>query len=433
MSSDNAKNLGTNKKDERLKWFKEEKYGLFIHWGLYCIPAGEWKGQKFPQIGEWIMKNAKIPAAEYRKLADEFNPTEFNADEWAQLAADAGMKYVVITSKHHDGFAMYHSKVSKYNIVDATPFGRDVVKELADACARHNLRFGVYYSQAQDWNEPNGLGNEWDFVPDNEKDFDEYLSNKALPQLDELLTDYDPLCLIWFDTPKMMNDERAKPFIDLIREKQPDCLIDGRLGAKGDYVSMGDNAIPPTVLEGYWETPATINDTWGFKSDDTNWKTPGEIVFKLVDIVSKGGNYLLNVGPDSRGIIPEQSALILLEVGKWLRTYGEAIYGADPSPFGYEFGTPTGEVDRRGLQIYNADENWRCTTKDGKIYIHIFNWSENGEFLLEGFGYDINGIYMLSDKNRSQLNYRLSDKKLTVRLPDNATDPLCTVLCIETE
>ena len=274
--------------DERMKWFREAKFGLFIHWGLYSIPAGEWKGKPIAGIGEWIMNRAQIPVTEYEQLAKQFNPVKFNAEEWVKMAEDAGMKYLVITSKHHDGFAMYGSKVSKYNIVDATPFHRDPLKELSEACARHNIKFGFYYSQSQDWHEPAGMGNTWDFGPDAAKDtiYDQYLRGKAEPQVKELLANYGPICLVWFDTARMMTGDRPTRFIDLLRTMQPATLIDGRLGAKGDYRSMGDNAIPNQVINEDWEVPATLNRTWGFKKDDTDWKTPDDLTFKLVDIVS---------------------------------------------------------------------------------------------------------------------------------------------------
>jgi len=258
--------------DEKMQWFRQAKFGLFIHWGLYAIPAGEWKGQPIAGIGEWIMNRAKIPVKEYEQLATQFNPVKFNAEEWVKMAEEAGMKYIVITSKHHDGFAMYGSKVSKYNIVDATPFKRDPLKELAAACAKHGIKFGFYYSQSQDWHEPYGMGNTWDFGPDADKDknYDEYLRGKAEPQVKELLSNYGPVALIWFDTARLMTGDRGPRFIDIMHSMQPATLIDGRLGVKGDYVSTGDNQIPNQVLKEDWEVPATLNKTWGFKKDDTD-------------------------------------------------------------------------------------------------------------------------------------------------------------------
>src|SRR5436190_1380440 len=255
-------------KEARLAWFRDAKYGLFIHWGLYSVPAGEWKGARSLGLGEWIMFRMPIPVKEYEPLAAQFNPVKFNADEWVKLAKDAGMRYIVITSKHHDGFAMFQSKVSRYNIVDATPFKRDVLKELADACARRGMRLGFYYSQAQDWHEPNGAGNTWDFGPDEKKDFDQYLRAKAEPQVRELLTGYGPVALVWFDTPRMMTAERGQRFADIVRSLQPATLIDGRLGSEGDYRSTGDNVVPETANREAWETPATINHTWGYRKDD---------------------------------------------------------------------------------------------------------------------------------------------------------------------
>jgi alpha-L-fucosidase len=234
-------------KEKRLEWFREAKYGLFIHWGLYAIPAGQWNGKRSLGLGEWVMLRSTVPVMEYEKLATRFNPVKFNADDWVKLAKDAGMKYIVITSKHHDGFALFKSAASAYNIVDATPFKRDVLKELADACARGGIRLGFYYSQSQDWHEPNGAGNEWDFGPDDKKDYDQYLRGKAEPQVKELLTNYGKVALIWFDTPRMMTGDRPHRFTKIVRELQPDTLIDGRLGADGDYKSTGDNVIPTEV------------------------------------------------------------------------------------------------------------------------------------------------------------------------------------------
>jgi alpha-L-fucosidase len=213
-------------KKARLAWFHEAKYGLFIHWGLYAIPAGEWKGRRIPGIGEWIMFRTPIPVAEYEPLARQWNPVKFDPDAWVQLAKNAGMKYIVITSKHHDGFALYDSKVSAWDVVDATPYKRDILKQLADACARQGMPLGFYYSQAQDWYEKNGIGNTWDFGPDDQKDFDQYLRDKAEPQVRELLTGYGKVALVWFDTPRFMNEARAQRFTDIVRTLQPQTLID---------------------------------------------------------------------------------------------------------------------------------------------------------------------------------------------------------------
>jgi alpha-L-fucosidase len=419
-----------------MKWFREAKFGLFIHWGLYCIPAGEWKGQAIPGIGEWIMNRAKIPVKEYEQLATQFNPVKFNAEEWVKMAEDAGMKYIVITSKHHDGFAMYHSQVSKYNIYDATTFHRDPIKELSQAAARHHIRFGVYYSQVQDWHEPDANGNTWDWPDDSKKDFDKYMAEKALPQVKELLTMYGPICLIWFDTPRGMIDgahaDRGHKFLDLAHQLQPASLIDGRLGIPGDYRSMGDNAIPNSVVPGDWEVPATLNHTWGFKKDDTDWKTPEDLTFKLVDIVSKGGNYLLNVGPTSEGVIPQTSQDNLRAVGAWLKVNGESIYGAGPTPFGDELGAPDAtRKDKKGAPAFNISTDWRCTTRPGKLFIHLFKWP-TGSFEVAGVTGKVVKAYLLADKAHKPLTVKQSGRTVAVMLPETAPDKVDSVLVLET-
>ena len=417
--------------DAKMQWFREAKFGLFINWGLYAIPAGEWKGQPVPGIGEWIMNRAMIPVREYEQLASRFNPEKFNAEAWVQMAEDAGMKYIVITSKHHDGFAMYHSQVSKYNIVDATPFKRDPLKELAAACARHGIRFGFYYSQAQDWHEPNGAGNTWDFGPDNKKDFDQYLRGKAEPQVKELLTGYGPVCLIWFDTPRMMTPERSQRFIDIVHNLQPATLIDGRLGSQGDYRSMGDNQIPNAVVPGDWEVPATLNHTWGYKKDDNDWKTPEDLTFKLVDIVSKGGNYLLNVGPTAEGVIPQPSQDNLRAVGRWLKVNGEAIYGAGPTPFGSELGSvDQTRIGKDGKPLFVVTTAWRCTTKPGKLFIHLFKWPD-GSFTLPEMKGKASRAYLLADTRHKPLKLRQQGGRLTVSLPKIAPGEIASVLVVE--
>ena len=416
----------------RFKWFNEAKYGLFINWGLYSIPAGEWKGKKYPNIGEWIMYDAKIPVKEYEQLTGQFNPTKFNADEWAQLAVDAGMKYLVFDCKHHDGFALYHSEVSKYNCYDATPWKRDPFKELQAACDKRGLKLCFYYSQATDWHEPNGANNDWDFSPNPQKDFDQYFRDKSIPQVRELLTNYGSIGLIWFDVPTLMTPVRCQQLVDLVRSIQPGTLINSRLGPGGlqDYQSRGDNEIPHAVTPGEWETAATINDTWGYKENDHNWKTPGEICFKLVDIVSKGGNYLLNVGPDADGQIPSPSQDVLRKVGAWLKTNGEAIYDAGRTPFGPELGTPMpGPKDKRGQQPFDLKRDWRCTTKPGKIYLHLFNWPTTGKFEVPGLQSKVNKAYLLSDRKELKVDQTAGGVNLS--LPAGAPDTIASVICLE--
>ena len=343
------------RENPRLNWFRAARFGMFIHWGLYAIPAGKWKGQAIPGIGEWIMLRARIPVAEYEQLAKQFNPVRFNADEWASVAADAGAKYVVITSKHHDGFCMYKTKLTNYNIVDATPFGRDPMIELAKACEKRGLRFCFYYSQTQDWHHPNGDGNDWDYQ-EATKDFDGYVENYVKPQVRELLTNYGPIGLIWFDTPKRMTLDQSRSLVDLVHALQPECLVNGRIGnALGDYGESRDNTIPMSALELDWEVPATINDTWGFKADDHNWKSPAELVQKLVDVASKDGNYLLNVGPTAEGIIPEPSVERMRAIGEWLRRNGDAVYGTRAGPL-------------QGV------EGVRTTQKDNRVFLTAFDW-----------------------------------------------------------
>jgi alpha-L-fucosidase len=393
-----------------LKNFDEIKFGMFIHWGLYAIPAGQWKGKYVRGIGEWIMNREKIPIAEYEQLARQFNPVNFNGDDWAQLARQAGMRYLVITSKHHDGFAMYDSKVSKYDIVDATPYAKDPMKALSAACAKRGIGFGFYYSQDQDWHERNGRGNDWDFPK--ERNPRQYLEAKVLPQVKEILTGYGKLSLIWFDTPGLLSVQQVTDLRASVKALQPECLLNSRIGHnKGDYFQTGDNAIPIQVYsKTKWEVPATLNDTWGYKKNDQNWKDPGDLIGKLADIVSKGGNYLLNVGPTAEGAIPEASRRILRAIGQWMTVNGESIYGTSPSPF------------------YFPDITWRCTTKPGKLYLHILNWPGT-KLRIEGLESDVKKAYFLA--NKRDVPFQRKGAALEFSLPAQPVDPYNTVLVLD--
>lgn len=333
------------------KWFKEAQYGMMVHWGLYSLLAGEYKDRYSGVYAEWIQANLAIPNAEYGKLAKAFNPVFFDAEEWVKLAKDCGMKYFVVTSKHHDGFAMFHSKVDKYNVVDATPFGRDVIGEIAEACYKYGLKMGLYYSQDLDWHHPDGGGylsnhipsqgvtwdNSWDFPDAANKNFDRCFNEKIYPQVEEILRNYGELCLIWFDMPMTLKEHQSRALFDAIKKYQPDCLINSRLGNGAyDYVSLGDNEIPDSMPEntefdpalmngidgfkpspyGLYETAATINRTWGFSAHDQNWKIPEIIAANRKKLNGMGINYLLNVGPDGLGRIPLASQKVLREAAK---------------------------------------------------------------------------------------------------------------------
>ena len=317
------------------RWFVEAQYGMMVHWGLYSLLGGEWKGKLMDSryLAEWIQQYFRIPIAEYEKLASAFNPIFFDADEWVRLARDAGMKYVVVTSKHHDGFAMFRSKVSSFNIVDATPFRRDPIEELAESCRKCGLKLGLYYSQDLDWHERGGGGyklgktwcdgaaywtNNWDFpemTDETRGDFDAYFETKALPQVRELLTQYGDLCLVWFDIGKTLTECQSNALYDLVRSVQPGCLINSRIGCgKCDYTSSGDNEIPQgiDVRKGMlYETCGTVNDTWGYKPSDQNWKSAETIRKNREHLRALGANYLLNVGPDGLGRIPAGCVKIL--------------------------------------------------------------------------------------------------------------------------
>jgi len=404
---------------DALAWWREARFGLFIHWGLYAVPAGVWKGQEIAGIGEWIMNRARIAVAEYAQLARQFNPVKFDARAWVQVAKDAGMRYIVITAKHHDGFAMYDSPASDYDIVDATPFHRDPMKELAEACREEGLRLCFYYSQAQDWHHPDAAGNAWDFPDEERKDFARYFREKAEPQVRELLTQYGPIGLIWFDTPRVINREQSEALRDLVHTLQPECLVNSRVGHGAyDYESAGDNQIPVYVRRKPWETPATLNDTWGFKSNDQHWKSPRTMIRLLVDIVSKGGNYLLNVGPTAEGEIPAPSVQRLRQVGAWVRTNGEAVYGAEPSPF-------PGESD------------WGAVTRrPGRLYLHVFDWPA-GPLVVRGLRCRVRRAYLLADAAQRPLavtqrhDEALGLEEIRVALPAGAPDPDVSVVALE--
>jgi alpha-L-fucosidase len=388
----------------RMEWFRAARFGMFIHWGLYAIPAGRWNGQPVAGIGEWIMYRARIPVAEYEQLAARFNPLQFDADAWVSLAKRAGQKYLTITSKHHDGFCMFDSKLTNYDIVDATPFGRDPMKDLTAACQRHGIKLCFYYSQTQDWHHANGDGNDWDY-DEAAKDFDGYVESYVKPQVTEILTNYGPIGMIWFDTPKRMTREQSQALVDLVHQLQPGCVVNGRIGnGLGDYGQSRDNVIPDARVAYDWEVPATINDTWGFKSDDHNWKSVDDLIRKLVDVASKDGNYLLNVGPTAEGVIPRPSAERLEAMGRWLDVNGQSIYGTRAGPL-------------QGL-------DWARSTRAGDtLYLHVLDWPAGGRLSVPA---TVHNGRLLADG--SDLPTTLGTNGTVISGPAQPPDPIDTVI-----
>ncbi len=430
-------------RDARMEWWREARFGMFIHWGLYSIPAGEWHGKRTDHIGEWIMNDLSIPVADYKAFAPQFNPTGFSAHDIVALAKAAGMKYIVITAKHHDGFAMFDSKVDPFNIVAATPFKRDPLRELAEECRKQGVKLGFYYSQSQDWTAPGGAAavrgdhdkdtGHWD--PAQDGSFDDYLKNKSIPQIKELLENYKQYpVVVWFDTPgKTMTPDRAAEVVQLLN-KYPNLIWNNRLGGtyKGD-TETPEQYIPAQGFPGRdWESCMTMNDTWGYKYFDTNFKSPETLLRNLIDIASKGGNYLLNIGPDSHGVVPAPEVERLQQVGQWLKVNGEAIYDTKATLFD----TPTGtfsdtEKDKRGNPQYTPTWNWRSTTTPNKIYVEIFTWP-NGTFHLDKLPRKVTSAYLLADKTHKPLKLTPNGEGLDIQLPAKALDPIATVLVLNT-
>ncbi len=401
-------------RDARMQWWRDARFGMFIHWGVYAVPAGTYDGKQIGGIGEWIMNHGKIPMHTYQQFAKDFNPTNYDAEAWVKLAKQAGMKYIIITTKHHDGFALFDSKASDWNIVKATPYGRDVLEPLADACRKHGLKLGFYYSQAQDWNNGGSAsGGKWD--PAQERDMDDYIDQVAVPQVKEILTRYgDFPDVLWWDTPTDMNQERAARLLPLLKLK-PGIIHNNRLGGgyKGD-TETPEQRIPAAGYPGRdWETCMTMNDTWGFKSYDQNWKSTETLIRNLVDIASKGGNYLLNVGPTADGRIPDPSIDRLQAMGAWMKRNGEAIYGTSASPFQR---LPWG----------------RCTTKRGAeettLFLHVFNWPNNGRLLVPGLMNSVASAELLATGDR--LRAYSEEEGVVVIVPAKAPDPISATVVV---
>jgi len=395
-------------RDARMKWWREARFGMFIHWGLYAVPEGTWNGARTPSIGEWIMHDLKIPVADYAALTHQFDPVQFNANKWVSIAKAAGMKYIVMTAKHHEGFAMFHSLTDPFNIYDATPFKRDPIMEMSEACKKQGLKFGVYYSQAQDWHHAGGAayGGHWDPAAQ-DGDLHEYVKKVAAPQVKELLTRYKP-AVLWWDTSVEMSPEDIRELTEAFGA-DPGLIANNRLGngIPGD-TETPEQYVPATGYPGKdWETCMTMNDTWGYKSFDTNFKSTELLLHNLIDIASKGGNYLLNVGPEPTGIIPAPEVQRLASMGEWLTKNGESIYGSSASPY------------KRLLF------DGRCTVKENKLFLNVFTWPTSG-LVLSGLKTQVKGARVLATGRKLKVK-RVSEGTWSIEKPAKL-DPISTAV-----
>jgi alpha-L-fucosidase len=419
--------------EDRLNlWYRDAKFGAFIHFGVYSMLAGAYNGEVMKQnYSEWIRFHLGISPKEYHELTALFNPVEFNADEWVKVFKNAGMKYVVITAKHHDGFALYKSTVSDYNIVDYTPFKRDIIKELSEACKREGLKFGVYYSQAQDWDDPNApllyrksqlFKLHPELSTDFEPDMDKYIMEKSLPQVEELVKNYE-IDLIWFDTPVGMNTERAKLFSDMVRKYRPNCLINSRLlyGSNDvvsqenlayfDYGTVRDKEVPRKKTPIYLESPDCVSSSYGYKKYGKHeYHSEKEMIERLVHTVCNEGNYLLNNGPIGNGMLDPEAVRLYGIIGDWMKVNGESIHNTRSNPF--DESPEWGDIS---------------VSKDGKnLYLHILYWPESGTISITNIDSKIKAAVYLA--NGEKANFFLKKDALTVSLPDNPLNEYDTVI-----
>ena len=393
--------------------FADGNYAMFIHWGLYSQLGNKVDGKTYYGIGEWIMNKrmAGIPVPEYMDLAKTFNPEKFDAKAIAQLAKDAGMKYIIITSKHHDGFAMFDSKSNDFNVVKATPYKHDPMKDLAKACKEVGIGFGFYYSHNQDWTFPggnNGPALDADGKPAN---FDDYFLKKCLPQVKEITSEYGPIEIVWFDTPGNMPKKYVEELVAVVRKNQPNAMICGRAGhGLGDYQSIGDMEVPIENIDGLWESVDTTNDSWAYAWYDTNWKTPGEILRRLISTVARGGTYMLNIGPRGDGSVPEHAADSLRGSGEWIKRHPAVVYGADPSPWGHAL--PWGDV----------------TVRDNKLFLSVFARPTDGKLHLPGLKTEIRSARWLTANGSEPVTHQRDGTWTCLTLPPGTLNALVPVI-----
>jgi alpha-L-fucosidase len=419
--------------EQRIQWWRDARFGMFIHWGVYSLPGGEWKGKKVGGYAEHLMRKEKITRKDYLDLAHQFNPVQFDADEWVWNAKKAGMRYFIITAKHHDGFAMFDSKVSDFDIQEQTPFKRDPMAELAAACKKQGMKFGFYYSHAFYWEHPDAPGNDWEYNnPGGDKLlgganwFDKhpewlpkakrYVDEKAIPQIKELITKYHPE-ILWFDTPHKMPLSENIRILKAIREADPDIVVNGRLVRSasanfGDYKNTADRPAEFYPVTGDWEAIPTTNESYGYSKYDNSHKPVSHFIRLLANAASRGGNLLMNIGPRGDGAFDERDLTILKGVGSWISKNDESIYGTSASPL--------------PLQSWGVS-----TLKGNKLYLHVFDYPQDGKLYVGGLKTAIGTSYLLANPKRTLPTTRLNDKDVVINLPLTAPDTINTVIVVE--
>jgi len=424
--------FGQNQTNERAKWFTDARFGMFIHWGIYSGAEGFWKGEKLRNdnnYAEWIYYRNRIEKEEYLTLLDRFDWDEINPEEWVILAKKSGMKYVTLTAKHHDGFALWDSKVSNYDLGNFTNSKRDIVKELAEACKKYGLKLGLYYSHWVDWEHEFGWDHNKEITGISPEQYDKYWQEKVIPQMRELLTNYGEIGMIWFDmwihhSRTVVTKEQLLQLKGLIRELQPNCLVNSRLGLSIeedpdiDFKTLGDNSLGNKKEEFPWQSPATVAHSWGFHATDNEWKSTTSLLKALINNVSLNGNLMLNIGPRANGDVPFEIEQRLLEMGMWLEVNGESVYGA------------------RAFDLPKNQHDWgkitcKKTETGTTLYLHVFNWPLNKELYLTGIKTKPEKIFLLADKQKSPLKMEHSEVLTTIQLPEMQPDPYISVIVLE--
>ncbi|MCG6189722.1 alpha-L-fucosidase [Maribellus maritimus] len=424
--------FGQNQTNERAKWFADARFGMFIHWGIYSSAEGYWKGEKLRNdndYAEWIFYRNRIEKEEYLTLLDNFDWDEIDPEEWVILAKKSGMKYVTITAKHHDGFGLWDSKVSNYDLGNYTNPKRDIIKELADACKKHGLKLGLYYSHWLDWEHPFGWDHTKELNPISQEDYDKYWQEKVIPQMRELLTNYGEIGMIWFDmwidhSQAIVSKEELMQLKNLIRELQPNCLVNSRLGLTIeedpdiDFKTLGDNQLGDKKEDFPWQSPATVAHSWGFHSSDTQWKSTSTLLKSLINNVSLNGNFMLNIGPRANGDVPFEIQQRMLEMGEWLNVNGESIYGAEAF-----------DLDK---DLHDWGKITCKKTENGeKLFLHVFNWPLSKKLYLTGVEAKPEKIYLLADKQKSPLHFNCENVFTEIELPSLQPDPYVSVVVVE--